>query len=201
MKKTILSSVLLGLIAILACQAMAQSSIGSGAIINPQIGFNLSKLSTDVQTAQTKYRLGYMFGGYIRSEGNVYLQPGIFWRRMGVKLQTTQEIQNQHEFHNDVSSIQVPVLVGVNLVNTQALVFRANGGGFANFLTSVQNTPLYTKDDLRKTTFGIRAGVGVDLYNLTGDIGYDYQFSKFFADGIGSDAKLSGWFFTVGLKL
>ncbi len=201
MKKAIYSFILLGLIAMVACQATAQSNPAGGAVINPQIGISLSKLSTDVQMAQTKYRLGYMFGGNIRFGGNVYLQPGIFWHRLGVKLQTTEEIRNQHEFHNDVSSIQVPVLLGINLINTQTLVFRANGGGFADFVTSVQNTPLYTKDDLRKTIFGIRAGVGVDLFNLTGDIGYDYQLSKFFADNIGSDAKLSGWFFTVGIKL
>ncbi len=192
---------LMGLMALMVSQAVAQSSPGTSTTINPQIGVSFSKLSTDVQSAETKYRLGYMFGGYLRFGGNVYLQPGIFWHRKGVKLQTVQEIQDQHEFHNDVSSIQVPMLIGVILINSQSVILRANGGGFADFITSVQSNPLFTKDDLRKTAYGVRVGAGVDLFNLTSDIGYDYQLSKFFEDRIGSDAKLSGWFFTVGLKL
>jgi len=95
----------------------------------------------------------------------------------------------------------VPVLVGVNLINSNKLVLRANGGGFVDFVTSVQANPLFTDADLRKTNFGVRVGAGVDLFNLTGDVGYDYAVTKFYDNSIGSAARLSGWFFTLGIKL
>ena len=186
--------------ALLSAQS-SNSSAGSPVVINPQISFTLSKLSTDPPAAETKYRLGYQFGGYVRFGNHAYLQPGIFWRRMGVKLQTTSEIQNQHTFQNDVSTIQVPVLIGVNAINADKLVLRAFGGGVASFVTSVHDNPLYTSSDLRKTVLGARVGVGVDLFNLTGDLGWDWGLTKFFDDRVASDAKLNSVYFSLGLKL
>lgn len=179
----------------------AQSVPGSPVVVNPQIGFSLSKLTTDPPAATAKYRLGYQFGGYVRFGDRVYFQPGIFWHRMGVKLRTANEVDRQVDFQNDINTIQVPFLIGVNVINADKLVLRAFGGGVASYVTSVHENLLYTEKDLRKTGFGVRVGVGVDLFNLTGDLGWDWGLTNFFEDRVASDAKLNSVYFSLGVKL
>ena len=206
--KLILTILLAG---IMGTTAFAQESTASSShtsiVLNPQVGINMTQLSTDPEGAEKQYRLGYHFGGYLRIGDMIYLQPGVFLNRMGFELQTTDEIENEHDFQNDISSIQVPVLLGLNVIHSDMVTLRANGGGVATFVTSVKENPLFTKDDFKKTIFSARVGAGADLFGLTADAGYDFGLTGIFKDveiagvTIEDDTKLNGWFFSVGLKL
>ncbi len=202
------------LLAIISTTTLAQDTTAqtvsanpSKIVINPQIGISLSQLSTDPEEAENQYRLGYHFGGYLRIGNNIYLQPGIFWNRMGFELQTTEEIEDEQNFENDINSIQVPVLLGINIINAEVLTLRANGGGVASFITSVKENPLFDEDDFKSTIFSARVGAGVDLFGLTADAGYDFGLTEIFKDteifdiAIDNDTKINSWFFSVGLKL
>jgi hypothetical protein len=187
--------------------AQSVTSEGSKLVINPQVGISLSQLSTDPEEAENQYHLGYHFGGYLRLGNTIYLQPGIFWHRMGFELQTTEEIEDEQDFENDINSIQVPVLLGINVINSELFTLRANGGGVASFITSVKENPLISEDDFKSTIFSARVGAGVDLFGLTADAGYDFGLTEIFKDTevfdieIDNDTKINSWFFSVGLKL
>lgn len=209
--KQLITLILVGMVSatVLSQDSVNASSSGSGStlVINPQIGISLSQLSTDPEEAENRYRLGYHFGGYLRLGNAIYLQPGIFWNRMGFELQTTEEIEDEQNFENDISSIQVPVLLGINVINSEMFTLRANGGGVANFVTSVKENPLISEDDFKTVIFGARIGAGVDLFGLTADAGYDFGLTEVFKDTelfgieIDSDTKINSWFFSIGIKL
>lgn len=199
--------VLLTSLAVIAATSAKADANVSTVVINPQIGISLSQLSSDPQSAENKYRLGYHFGGYFRFGDKLYLQPGVFWDRMGLKLQTTAEISGDRDFENDISSIQIPVLIGLNLINSEAATIRVNGGGVGSLVTSVSENLLLSKDDFKDIIFAARVGAGVDFLGLTADAGYDFgltdifEHDQVFQAGIQENAKLNSWFFSVGLKL
>jgi hypothetical protein len=168
--------------------------------VNPQFGVNASRLTSDPAFANNpEGRVGYTIGLNLRIGDRVYLQPGGFWSQQGSRLVTTDDL-GDIEFQDDldINFIKVPVLLGYKLVDGYGFALRIGAGGVANFLVDVKDNPFgKTRDDFNDTTFGLRAGLGMDIFFLTLDVDYEYGISHYFTDGSEKQQMLS---FALGIK-
>jgi len=201
--------VALALVVLSASFAAAQSETASTLVINPQIGVNGSTLSGNPEGVKNEANVGWQIGGYLRYGKRFYIQPGIFWHYMSTE--TTSDF-NDIKTDNKISTIQVPVCIGFNIIDGDGLVLRAFAGAAVSFLTSVDEGDYIKKDDINSTQWLGRIGVGLDFTMFTADLGYDYGFSSFYSDetieeianaplGLDiSDVKIQEFFLNFGLK-
>ncbi len=176
----------------------------SQVAFNPQIGLSASMLSTDPEGSEASARFGYQIGANLRIGNQLYLQPGIFWQRSGTELRTTDEIDLETlKDEVDLDAIFVPVSLGYNLINTQALVLRINGGVAGTLILNVQDNLLGLElDNFNGLLAGAPVGVGVDLFGLlTVDASYEFGLTNVFDEifGLTVDATNNVFRFNVGL--
>ncbi len=172
--------------------------------INPQTGISASMLSTDPQGSEATARFGYQIGSYFRIGGRLYFQPGIFWQRSGTELQTTNELDlEQLKDQVDLDAIFVFAGLGYNLIDTQPLVFRINGGVAGTAILNVQDNLLgLDLDNFNGLLAGIPIGIGVDLFGiLSADMSYELGLTNVFDEifGLTVDATNNVFRFNVGL--
>lgn len=170
---------------------------------NPQIGVNASRLTTDPVGTEREARVGYQLGFNLRlGEGNFYFQPGVKWLRVGTALKSKSQLGSGFDFKDnvDVSSVQVPVLAGLRLINTKLLGLRANAGPALTLVTSVNDNAFgLKKEDYQSMIWGGIFGIGVDLLIITVDLNYELGLSKVFENA--TEAKNNVWRFEAGVKL
>lgn len=209
-KLTTIGIVALALVILSASFAAAQTETANTLVINPQIGINAATLTNNAEDIQNDANVGWQIGGYLRYGKRFYIQPGIFWHYMNTETTDASSIDD-FKFEQKISTIQVPVCVGFNIIDGDGLVLRVFGGAAVSFLTNVDdNAADLDKDDINSTQWLGRIGVGVDFTMFTADLGYDYGFSEFYSDEAIADAALGGldvsntkiqeFFLNLGLK-
>lgn len=171
---------------------------------NPQIGLSASMLSTDPAGSEASARFGYQVGATLRIGNQLYLQPGLFWQRSGTELKTSDEIDIATlKDEVDLDAIFVPVSLGYNIIDSQALVLRINGGVAGTLILNVQDNLLGLElDNFNGLLAGAPVGVGVDLFGLlTVDASYEFGLTNVFDEifGLTVDATNNVFRFNVGL--
>jgi hypothetical protein len=189
--------------------ASAQFSIG------PKIGYMSTKLSTDINEIESSLKDGLIFGAFVRLGDKFYIQPEINWYTSGTVFKRP-EMQSMSPFEQEVKldNIQIPLFVGVKLLDLKLVNLRATGGVTANF---VVNKSISTFDgdnyinpikesDINDIHWGLQVGAGVDVLMFTLDVQYIAGMSKIIETiNIGSqqvqfDSK-QGFVVTVGWKI
>jgi hypothetical protein len=170
--------------------AAAQSETPNTLVINPQIGINAATLSGETDNIQHDANVGWQIGGYLRYGKRFYIQPGIFWHYMNTETTDASSVED-FKFEQQISTIQVPVCVGFNIIDDD-------------------NAADLDKDDINSTQWLGRIGAGLDFTMFTVDLGYDYGFSKFYTDELiaevalggidASDTKIQEFFLNFGLR-
>lgn len=171
---------------------------------NPQIGLSASMLSTDPQGSEATARFGYQIGATLRIGDQLYFQPGLFWQRSGTELRTTDELDlDILKDQVDLDAIFVPIALGYNLIDTQALVLRINGGVAGTLILNVQDNLLGLElENFNGILAGAPVGVGVDLFGLlTVDASYEFGLTNVFDEifGLTVDATNNVFRLNVGL--
>ena len=149
--------------------------------------------------------------------GPVYVQPEVLWFKtsnlfaMDVKT-TTSNFLNiptgaDVNLALNAMNIQVPVLVGVKVLDMSLITLRAQAGPTANFVIQSRPVVSYTTGDgvenqlpdeysdwvdTKDIAWGLQAGLGVDvLKKITLDINYNFGLSRVFNTlsntGVGSE--------------
>lgn len=167
-------------------------------VITPQIGLNASQFTSDPDSTEDSIRPGWQIGGYLRlGQDNLYVQPGIFWYRVSTKLETTDSIQESNVFESTIDSIQIPVMVGWNIINSGVFNLRLQGGGGVNITTGVDESVNIDKESVNDTNWLLKAAVGADIAIFTVDLGYDAGITNYLKD---EDSKLHSIVFNLGLR-
>ena len=172
--------------------------------INPQAGVSASMLSTDPQGAEASARFGYQVGAYFRIGERLHLMPGVFWQRSGTELLTRDELDLETlKDQVDLDAIFVAAALGYNLLDSDPLVLRVNGGVAGTFLLNVQDNILGLElDNFNGVLAGAPIGVGVDLFGiLSVDASYEFGLTNVFDEifGLSVDATNNVFRFNVGL--
>lgn len=179
-------------------------------VINPKVGLNVSRLSTDPELGEISARVGWQLGLDARIGNRLYFQPGLFYYKQSSRLKTQSQVEGQEPMNieEDLNrqGLQLLTQVGYYLVNGDGFKLRANVGPAISLLTSVGESETIGEDDYQGTNITANAGIGIDLFFLTFDYNYEWGLSKAFKNdtfdnvSFEDSPKVNRSTFNVGVK-
>ncbi len=189
----------------------------------PHLGFRAgvtnNKLSTNAENIlSSENRVGYHVGAFIRINlGKMYLQPEVLYNHRSTKLNVIQQDISLEGVSSifKLGGIDVPVLIGVKLLNYKAFNIRVFAGPNVSFtnnkdiVTDHKGEPktIVSPEDFENTTWYAQAGMGIDIFNFTFDVRYEKGISNMHSgkwvglEPSSIDLKNNVWVFTLGFKL
>ncbi len=207
MKKTFLL-----LAALLMMGSAAFAGGGFDLAIGPKIGYQTAKLSYNKANIKSDFSNHFTAGIFGRvTIGRVYVQPEVlYFKTSNLFDASVTGLESENLFNLPTGAnvnltlnqmnLQVPVMVGVNIIDLDIITLRAQAGPTANFILKSQtlydetysldgqqfeldqNNATTDKDfDTKSIAWGVQAGLGVDiLKRITLDINYNFGLSKMF---------------------
>nr|NQU93919.1 PorT family protein [Bacteroidota bacterium] len=180
--------------------AFGQFSIG------PKIGFNTSKLTTDVDQVKSDVSNNFNFGIFARIGKKVYLQPEVNWLTRGGVIKDESAV-NPFKQEIEMKTIEIPVIVGWRIINLGVGNIRILAGPSASIVTdkSIKTTegngyidPI--KDaNLEDMIWGFNVGAGVDILMFTLDVRYQMGINNVIKDVKEFDLKSKNNIFAISL--
>lgn len=196
--KTFLISIF---ILLLSFSANAQKVDLGKITVGAFVGTNLSTYAMQTAQPESSTRFGYQLGAYFRYGERLYLHSGLSWYRVSVKL--SEALPLPRESRVGVNLIQVPLLLGLKVYEQRdkGRTFRIQAGPAASVLTGVNENDLqYSGDDFSNLWFGALAGVGVDVWILTLDAGYQWGLNDTFSNNAAEGTYRMATF-SIGIRL
>ena len=190
MKKTIVLLIIFATMLFAAEQSNAQFVFGL------KLGYNASKLSTNIDSIKSSMSSGFHVGAFARIGKRVHLQPEFYYTLSGGTFENLSAgTANDWKQKVTVGTLDIPVLVGFNIIQTKLLKWRVMAGPEASFLVNSKITDLsltgpIEKSNLRTVNWFIQAGTGIDILFLTLDVRYQAGLNSLINDVIGSNGKL-----------
>ena len=210
MKKTFLL-----IAALLMMGSAAFAGGGFDLAIGPKVGFQTAKLSYDKAAIKDGFSNHFTAGIFGRvTFGRLYVQPEVLYFKTSNVFDVDVTGTGTDNLFNiptgaDVNltlnqmNLQVPILIGVNILDLDIVTLRAHVGPTANFTlksktlvdysystTNAEGAEItqegdYNTDnnmfDTKTISWGLQAGLGVDvLKRITLDINYNFGLSKVF---------------------
>ena len=204
MKKVFL---LLAALIMMGSSAFAIGGLDFG--IGPKIGYQTAKLSTNKADIKADFSNHYTIGLFGRvGIGRLYVQPEVLYFKTANTFSTTVTGEGNDNFLNiptganlnvtlNEMNLQVPVLVGVKILDLTLVTLRAQAGPTANFVLGSRTLVDYTYQvgegmqeaevepeqgfDTKSIAWGFQAGLGADvLGKITLDINYNFGLTKVF---------------------
>lgn len=207
MKKTFLL-----IAALLMLGGAAFAGGGIDLAIGPKIGYQTAKLSYDKANIKSDFSNHFTAGVFGRvTVGRVYVQPEVlYFKTTNVFDASVVGVESENLFNLPTGAhlnltlnqmnLQVPIMIGVNIIDLDIVTLRAQVGPTANFTLKSQtlydetyslegqqfeldqnNATTDKNFDTKSISWGVQAGLGVDiLKRITLDINYNFGLSKMF---------------------
>ena len=191
MKKIILSAIIIA--------AFSFSSI-SQTTVKVAFGINNSRLSTDNDNWSNGARFGYQMGGSWLLGNKLYVEPGIYWATISSDMVNINDASLN--FENKISILRIPVFAGYHILGDASESFfnlRVFGGPSVSFITKVETSDLI-KDDFSKVLWGVDAGIGINVWWLFIDIGYEWGLNKVYSHDDHGSAKAQAFWANLGVR-
>ncbi len=124
----------------------------------------------EIFNASNNLQNGGHFGIYMRLGRTWYAQPEVLYNYFNY-----QSNINNIDYKYNIHTIDVPVLLGVHLVNTKIFKMRLMAGPKFNFnIGKLENETLnYFKQETRNTRLALDCGLGFDIWRITFDVRYN----------------------------
>ena len=124
----------------------------------------------EIFNATNNLQNGAHVGFYMRLGRTWYVQPEVLYNYYNYKT-TINNTNNQYNIH----TIDVPVLLGVHLVNIKMFKMRLMAGPKFNFNIGELNEITFETftQEIRDTRLALDCGVGFDIWRLTLDARYN----------------------------
>ncbi|MBE0640209.1 MAG: PorT family protein [Bacteroidales bacterium] len=149
----------------------------------PKIGYNTSKLTTDLDDVSSDLSNNFQFGAFARFGTKIYIQPEVNWLTLGGTFSKPQiGVGKGIKQEVDMKSIEIPLILGWRIINlglgnirilagpsasivTETTVSTTDGDSFINPITSA---------DIEDLVWGFNVGGGVDILMFTLDVRYQF---------------------------
>jgi hypothetical protein len=149
--------------------------------IGPKIGYNTSKLTTDISEIDSEMKNSFNFGVFVRLGRKIYVQPEVNWLTRGGVFKKP-EIGDIKPINQEIemNTIEIPVLLGFRLINLGVGNVRVMAGPSASIITdktiSTSDPDNFTNPiedaDLEDLIWGFNVGAGIDVMMFTLDVRY-----------------------------
>jgi hypothetical protein len=178
----------------------------------PKVGYNASTLTTNLDSITTQFKSGFQFGAFVRIGKRFYLQPELYYSTHGGVFEKDSAGHNWTQNIN-IGSLDIPVLIGFKIINTDLVNLRVFAGPVASFAVSKKITTTgdliapIEKADINTTNWYIQAGGGVDVWMFTLDVRYQIGLNKIiqevnYQNGIVNfNTSNNLWVISLGLKI
>ena len=167
--------------------------------LTPKLGFkaglNLTNMYVqDVSDENMKVGLTAGFIAKLPLSRGFSIQPELLYSNKGAKETYNNLLQGEGEYRFNLHYIEMPVLAVINLGSN----FNIHGGPYIAYLAgvdikdmnddgSVENIDELNAENFHRVDYGLAAGFGVDISNLTLGARYSYGLHE-----IGKSGSLSG---------
>ncbi len=174
--------------------------------IGPKVGYNASKLSTNLDTVSSTFKSGFQIGVFVRIGKKFYVQPELYYTTQGGVFESNT---NNWQQKVSIGSLDIPLLVGFKLINAKVVNLRILAGPLASFVVnkSVKDAggilgPIETAD-LNSINWAIQAGAGLDVLFMTLDVRYQIGLNNLIKDinNVTINSKNSVWVVSLGFKI
>ncbi len=179
----------------LSLLVLAMVTFASTFDLGIKAGYNTSKLASDFSTFKPDIQGGYNFGAFGRFGGKkFYLQPEFLYvvKNGGYSTSASTDAIK-------MKSIQVPVLLGLKVLDLKVASIRAFTGPAISFPTGYDSSKNFSYN-FNNSVWDYQLGAGVDVLMFTLDVRYEWGLSKSFdTTNLGSNFTSKGNTFTVSL--
>ena len=196
MKKVLLSAVII----LMASATFAQFTIG------PKIGLTMSKLKTNFPDIKEEAKSGFQFGAFVRIGKKLYVQPELMFVTKGGIIRSETGLSTKTKVN--LSTMQIPVMVGFKLLNLKVVNLRVMGGPALSFVTNKEVTissssvnQAFEGENIKDAIWSAQLGVGVDVLMFTLDVRYEWGLNNIYDPPSGADnydMKSNLWNISLG---
>jgi hypothetical protein len=161
-----------------------------------KLGYTASKLSVNIDSIKSSMSSGFHVGAWARIGKRVHLQPEFYYNLSGATFENLGTgTVNDWKQKVTVGTLDVPVLIGFNIIQSNAIKWRIMVGPEASFLVNskvedVTLTGPIEKSDLRTTSWFIQVGTGIDFLFLTLDVRYQAGLNSLLNEVTGTNGKV-----------
>ncbi len=175
---------------------MAQSPLNIG--IHGGVSSTKIKVKDIGKPLDARANTGYMIGAFARVNlGPIYVEPSLNFAHREAEMKSGSEKGNLK-----YNSFDIPVMVGIHLLDLSAIKLRAYLGPCASFCGKLKwNKEIFGNFiDNDKVMWTGKVGIGVDVWKLTFDMDYEKGLKKFQDNKYGKIKAPRSFNFTLGLK-
>jgi len=180
MKKLLLFTVI-GLIA-------AQFSYGQFAL-GVKLGYNASKLSTNIDTIKTQFNSGFHVGIWTHLGKRFYVAPEVLYTMSGAVFSDEGQLStNDWKQKITIGSLDVPIMLGFKIIHSDVLTWRIELGPEASFVVNKkikdENSVIgpIKEADINDINWYVEGGTGIDVLFLSFNLRYKYGLNKMIED-------------------
>ncbi len=176
----------------------------SGVWVIPRVGLHAANFEADFKNNEATGRSGWNAGLDFRAHVNrLFIQPGVHYFNTSLDLTSKDSLDNVSLTSGPkIHSLKVPLLAGLYLTKARDafLKFNIRGGIVGNYVMSVDKAADsdFRKENLETYTYGLNAGIGIELGLITIDISHEWGMNSMFKD---ADVKNNLLRATLGVKL
>jgi hypothetical protein len=159
-------------------------------------GISASTIVLSNSTYEAAYAAGYNLGFAFRKGRYGYWEVGLNFNGSVVALDDVSTLEQNMQ----ISHLELPLSGGINLLGAtrRVLGLRIYGGLVPGYIVKIGDNPFgLEKGDFNQFQLGGRVGVGLDVFFLFIEAGYQYGFIDLLTD---QDSNLSQLDFRLGFR-
>lgn len=186
----------------------AQVLKGQGIFcLGPKVGYNSNTLTNNFDSVSSSINNSLQVGAFVRLGSKFYIQPEANYQMVsGTLKQISGNTIQQQEF--TVSTIKMPILVGVKLVSLDKFNIRLLAGPAVSFAVNKELNPsnmgelwpIQSVDDFESSAWSMQMGGGFDVFFLTIDVRYELGIDNFYQGTDDYSMKNNVFNVSLGIK-
>lgn len=154
-----------------------------------KIGYNASKLSSNLDTIKSQFNSGFHVGIWTHLGKRFYVAPELLYTMSGAIFDNQgQPSTKDWKQKITVGSVDIPVLLGFKIIHSNAITWRIELGPEVSFIVNKKIKEMNSVDgpistaDIKNTNWYIEGGTGIDVLFLAINIRYKYGLNKMIED-------------------
>jgi hypothetical protein len=176
-------------IVLLFAFALCVSAFSYGQFaLGVKIGYNGSKLSTDLDSIKHQFNSGFHVGAYAHFGKRLYVAPEVLYCMSGGVFSYDGSVSSPQYWSQKITigSLDIPVMVGFKIIHSDFITWRIELGPEVSFAMnkkiSEDINPKLQPSDIKSAAWYVLGGTGIDFLFLTFDVRYKYGLTNLIND-------------------